>query len=412
LLSKSNTKEHSTRDFFIVFAVILLSKSLYYESYGANYLLIGFFFLLAFILIPNIKNFKTEKIILLYSLGLIAIILLNLETNYRSLFVLISRLLIAIIIIHLISFERFSKIFINIILVLSIISWVALFIIHFDIQSPLPSFTSVHYIEEVQGRILRNFIFFGVDTELIKYNILRTSSIWWEPGAFQLFVNLAVIFSLINNTLTFKRYAIFLITILTAMSTTGLLAFSILSLIFFKKYLNLKNNAILYLVPFFVVILGSIFIAPIIIEKLNTSHLSFLSRYHDVVISIHMFADNFLLGYGYGTTVEKAIPYGEDLIGYELYHSSRPSAADGITGFIAQVGILGFVFMYPFLFPRYCNHLRLSDSLLISLSLLIMFNTQNFTNILIFSVLTFYALIENKKNKFMPINNTISNTSS
>ena len=412
MLSKSNTKEHSTRDFFIVFAVILLSKSLYYESYGANYLLIGFFFLLAFILIPNIKNFKTEKIILLYSLGLIAIILLNLETNYRSLFVLISRLLIAIIIIHLISFERFSKIFINIILVLSIISWVALFIIHFDIQSPLPSFTSVHYIEEVQGRILRNFIFFGVDTELIKYNILRTSSIWWEPGAFQLFVNLAVIFSLINNTLTFKRYAIFLITILTAMSTTGLLAFSILSLIFFKKYLNLKNNAILYLVPFFVVILGSIFIAPIIIEKLNTSHLSFLSRYHDVVISIHMFADNFLLGYGYGTTVEKAIPYGEDLIGYELYHSSRPSAADGITGFIAQVGILGFVFMYPFLFPRYCNHLRLSDSLLISLSLLIMFNTQNFTNILIFSVLTFYALIENKKNKFMPINNTISNTSS
>lgn len=412
MLSKFNSKKHSTRDFLIVFGVILLSKSLYYESYGANFLLIGFFFLLAFILIPNIKSFKIEKIILLYSLGLIAIILLNLETNYRSLFVLISRLLIAIIIIHLISFERFSKIFINIILVLSVISWLALFVIHFNIESPLPSFTSVHYIEEVQGRILRNFIFFGVDTELIKYSILRTSSIWWEPGAFQLFVNLAVIFSLINNTLTVKRYTIFLITILTAMSTTGLLAFSILSLIFFKKYLNLKNNALLYLIPFFVVVLGSIFIAPIVIEKLNTGHLSFLSRYHDVVISIHMFADNFLLGYGYGTTVEKAIPYGEDLVGYELYHSSRPSAADGITGFIAQVGILGFVFMYPFLFPRYCNHMRVSDSLLISLSLLIMFNTQNFTNILIFSVLTFYAMTKNnQKNKFTQVNNIISNTS-
>ena len=408
--SKFNAKEHSIRDFFIVFIVILLSKSLYYESYGANYLLIGFFFLLAFIIIPNIKNLKIEKIIILYSIGLVSIILLNLETNYRSLFVLISRLLIAIIVIHLISFERFSKNFINIILVLSIFSWFALIIIHFNIQSPLPSFTSVHYIEEIQGRILRNFIFFGVDTELIKYSILRASSIWWEPGAFQLFVNLAVIFSLINNTLTLKRYIIFLITILVAMSTTGVLAFSILSLIFFRNYLNLKNNVILYLLPFFVVTLGSIFIAPSIIEKLNS--LSFLSRYHDVVISIHMFADNFLLGYGYGTTVEKAIPYGENLIGYELYHSSRPSAADGITGFIAQVGILGFVFMYPFLFPRYCNHLRLSDSFLISLSLLIMFNTQNFTNILIFSVLTFYALIKNKKNKFTAMNNTISNTSS
>lgn len=402
LQSEFNYKQHPIRDFFLVFSVILLSKSLYYETYGGNFLLIGFFFILALFVIPNIKNLKIEKILLLYSFGLVTLILINLETSYRSLFVLISRLMITIILIHLISFERFSKIFINIMITLSIIAPLALFVIHFDIQSPLSDFNTVH--EGSQERTLRNFILFGVDElNLIKYSILRTTSIWWEPGAFQLFVNLAVIFSLINNTLSFRRYTIFAIAILTTMSTTGIIAFSILSLIYFKNFNFKRNNIILYSIPLFIIIIGSILLGPLIIEKVNTSHLSFISRYHDVVISIHMFADNFFLGYGYGTTVEKAIPYGEKLLGYNEYHYSEPSASDGITGFIAQVGILGFIFMYPFLFPKYCRNLKLIDSLLISLTLFLMFNTQNFTNILIFTVLTFYGLIKNDNSKIKEI---------
>ncbi len=411
LQSKYNYKQHFIRDFFLVFSVILLSKSLYYETYGGNFLLIGFFFALAIIIIPNIKNLKIEKILLLYSFGLIALILINLETNYRSLFVLISRLMIAIIIIHLISFKRFSKIFTNIILVLSVISPLALFVIHFDLQSPLPDFNTIH--EGDQERTLRNFIFFGVDElTLIKYTILRTTSIWWEPGAFQIFVNLAVIFSLINNNLSLKRYVIFAIAILSTLSTTGIIAFSILSLIHFKNYRITKKNISLYLFPLSILTFSFIFIGPLLIEKLNISHLSFISRYYDIIISINMLADNFFIGFGYGTSVENAIPYGEKLLGYDNYYYSRPSASDGITGFIAQVGFLGIIFMYPFLFPRYCNDLKLIDSLLISLTLFIMFNTQNFTNSLIFTVLTFYALTKNENSKLREIKNKVTNVSS
>jgi hypothetical protein len=407
---KSKPRQNSLRDFFLVLGVILLSKSLYYETYGGNLLLIGFFFILALVIIPNIRKLKVEKILLLYSFGLIALILINLETNYRSLFVLISRLMIAIMLIHLISFERFSKIFTNIILVLSVISPLALFVIHFDLPSALPDFNTVH--EGSEERTLRNFILFGVDElVLIKYTILRATSIWWEPGAFQLFVNLAVIFSLINNNLSFRRYVIFAIAIACSLSTTGLIAFSILSLIHFKNYTITKKNIVFYLIPLFILILGSSFIVPSVYDKLNSD--SFLSRYYDVIISIHMFSDNFFLGYGYGTTVEKAIPYGEKLLGYNTYHGqTKPSASDGITGFIAQVGILGFIFMYPFLFPRYCNDLKLIDSHLISLTLFVMFNTQNFTNILIFTVLTFYALIKNENSKLREIKNKVTNVSS
>ena len=158
--SKLEIKGYSSKDIFIVLGVILMSKSLYYESYGGNFLLIIFFFLLAFITIPNIKNLKTDKAILLYSLGLLSLTLINLEVSYKQWLVLFIRMLIAILVIHLISFDRFSKAFIKIMLVLSIFSWFAWIMIHFNINSPLPPFTSVHYIEDVQGRILRNFVFF------------------------------------------------------------------------------------------------------------------------------------------------------------------------------------------------------------------------------------------------------------
>ena len=92
------------------------------------FLLIAFF-PLAFIIIPNIKNFKVDRIILIYSLGLLRSFL-NLETNNNQLLVLFIRLLIGILIIHLISFERFSIAFIRVMIVLSLLSWFAIIIVN------------------------------------------------------------------------------------------------------------------------------------------------------------------------------------------------------------------------------------------------------------------------------------------
>ncbi len=200
---------------------------------------------------------------------------------------------------------------------LSIFSWFAMFMIYYNINSPLPPFTSLHFIEDIQGRILRNFIFFGVDEQFFTYDIFRASSLWWEPGAFQIFVNLAFAFSLINNTITKLRYTIFLITILASLSTTGVVVFGLLSIIFFKKYFTL-NNPILFLVPIFIIFIGIFIVVPEIYQKMISE--SFKSRYHDILISINMFAENILLGYGYGTQVEKAIPYGKQFLGSELYN--------------------------------------------------------------------------------------------
>lgn len=392
MLTKLQFKEYSIKDFFIVLSVILISKSLYYESYGTNILLIGFLSFL--MLITNFKYLKINKMILLYIFGIVTLLLINIDTNYSSFFVLINRVLIAILVIYLITFEKFSKAFIDIILIISVISWFSWLVILLDIPSFLPNFTGI------DGRPLRNFIFFGVWEKFVTYKTFRNSGLWWEPGAFQLFVNLAFIFTLINNTMTMKRYGIFLITIITITSTTGFLVFIILSLIYSKKYFYFIKSVLLYLVIFLILFCVSlVFLIPIIYDKFNSdssSFISFLSRYYDLLISFNMFIDNIFMGYGFGSQIEKAIPYGENLIEHQLYYLSTPTGADGITMFIAQVGIFGFVLISPFLFPRYSNHLKLSDRLLISLSLFLMFNTENFTFLLIFTLLTFYGLIKNK----------------
>ena len=394
MLTKLQSKEYSIKDFFIVLSVILLSKSLYYESYGANILLIGFLFFL--MLITNFNYLKINKIVLFYILGIVILLLINIDTNYSSFFVLINRILIATLVIYLITFERFSKAFTNIILIVSVVSWFSWIVILLDIPSFLTDFHGI------DGRPLRNFIFFGVWENFITYKVFRNSGLWWEPGAFQVFVNLAFIFTLINRVMSFKRYFIFLVTIITIASTTGFLVFSLLSLIYFKKYFILKKRNLIYLNIFLILLIISfVLLIPSICDKFNSDSFSFgsfLSRYYDLLISVNMFIDNIFIGYGFGSQIAKAISYGENFIGYDLYYLSTPTGADGITMFISQVGILGFILIIPFLFTEYIMHLNVFDKILISISLFLMFNTENFTFILIFIVLTFYGLIKNKIN--------------
>lgn len=208
-----------------------------------------------------------------------------------------------------------------------------------------------------------------------------------------------------------KKDVVFLITIITIFSTTGFLVFILLNLIYFKKFFHLNKKNILYLGLFLVLLLASfIYLTPIIYDKFDSnsnSFASFLSRYYDLLISANMFIDNIFFGYGFGSQIEKAIPYGENLIKYDLY--SAPTGADGITMLISQVGILGFILLVPFLFPKYINHLSVLDKIVISISLFLMFNTENFTFILIFIILTFYGLVKNeisfRKEKYETPNN-------
>jgi len=389
---KSN--EYSIKQFFIVLFVILLSKSLYYESYGTNILLIPF---LIFLLLLNYKKkLILSKKLFIFSMFFFFLASINPEAKTTSLLVLLISLTIGTLVVKYVDFYIFTKIFNKIIIILSIFSLFYWLVITYNIHSFLPSFIGI------DERELRNFIFFGVSNDLIKYQSYRNSGLWWEPGAFNLFVILAFIFSILNKTLNKKLYFLFALVIITIQSTTGLISFAMLSMIFFIRIVKKSKNKIFYLQIFSIVTTIFMFILlPIILNKFDAtanSYVSFLSRYYDIKVSTNMFLDNFLVGYGFGSQVENAIPYGIDLLGSTLYESiAKPTGSDGITMLIAQCGLLSFIILYPFFFPKYFYTLYKYEKILISIVLFIIFNTENFTFLLIFIILLFYGILGQEK---------------
>ncbi|MDM0483757.1 hypothetical protein [Clostridium perfringens] len=90
------------------------------------------------------------------------------------------------------------------------------------------------------GLVIRNVIFSVV------YNSSYFNSnfgLFWEPGAYQTFLNLALFFQLfLIRNLNYKRVGILLITIFTTFSTTGYIATIYIIVIFFVRQYTVKKN--------------------------------------------------------------------------------------------------------------------------------------------------------------------------
>jgi hypothetical protein len=402
ILRDNQGVQYRFKDFFIVLSCILLSKSLYYETYGNNLLLGVFLAFLIFTVKPS--RLTINKFVLFYVLFFIFLVGLNTETKLSSLIVLLLRLLIAAYVVHILDFRKFSIIYTKIILFICLTSLSYLFIIYFNLPSFLPDFIGL------DERPLRNFLFFGVSGNFVKYSIYRNSGLWWEPGAFQLFINLAFMFTLVNKTITNKLYVVFGLAIMSTLSTTGILVYILLSTIYWRKVIKDSRNKFLYLLVIFlfsgaVAIIG----VPFLLIKFGAGNVaeesvSFLSRYYDFIISFNLLKDNLLLGYGFGSQIENAIPYGIELLGSAQYKLINPTGSDGLTMLIAQCGLISLVFLFPFLLPKYAKNQDIINRILIVISLIIMFNTENFTFVLIFTLLSFYGIVGNNN----PINQSIS----
>ncbi|MCE9681666.1 O-antigen ligase family protein [Halomonas alkalisoli] len=386
---------------FSVLCVILLSKSLYFESYGQNNLLIIYLFFLVLLVILRNFHLKIDLYLLLFACSLIVIPLINPDSAVSSILVLVVRVLIGILFVSLIPFQVFARYYIKIILILSVISWLTWPVIYFDVYSLVPDFTPI------DERITRNYILFGVWDSFVLHQTFRNSGLWWEPGAFQVFVNLAFIFMLVTNTVSLKKYFLLLITIITINSTVGFIVFFLLSFVFLAD--KAKSSSVLIKLRYATILIITLIVCtilfiPVVLDKftaVSNSFVSFQSRYFDFLISFNMFLDNPFIGYGFGTQVENAIPYGQQLLGQHKYNLVKPTGADGLTMFLAQVGFIGFIFLFYFIFPRYAYKKGLFSGLIFSLCLTLIFNTQNFTFTIIFIVLLFYGLVGYKKqNRF------------
>lgn len=290
-----------------IILIILLSNTVYFGLINRKSTLVVFIFTTIIALLINNINLKKENIIILsiLSISIIMSVLLNIDIVDKTYIINTIQNLIILwlvgICIGYIEKQYFINKFINIICFFSVISIVCIFISNF-----IPQYSSFFYKSNEYAHhtyLISPFYMWG-NTELWT----RNSGPFWEPGAFQGFINIAILFILTSNINIRNmniKLIILVITLLTTQSTTGYILF-VLNIIFFGGEIlrKLKRNNLLlkiFMVVIFTLGITVIFTSNNVEEKFTSEeNPSATIRANDAINSIKLVSERPLRGIGSG----------------------------------------------------------------------------------------------------------------
>ena len=233
------------------------------------------------------------------------------------------------------------------------------------------------------GTIMRVYNLYYTQLGNPEYGLVygaRNCGPFWEPGAFQGFLNLSLWFELTLNRkrdLYWKiRVAVFIITVLTTLSTGGYVVLFTILLFYFIQ--DKKNNSAWRIVGTAILLIISIY-AYSTLDFLGNKIASNEDR---IVFSFTDFPNPLyaLAGYGYAT---------------EMFRQSSMSSASSIFNLFRYMGILGFMgYMLPLFFNR--TYYKISFFIIVSL---ILMNEPFLSNALIWWGMPFVFYDVFNKNK-------------
>lgn len=387
---KSKERIKSFNQYILFFITIVLSGSIipfvFFEGYSpllAMHLLI----LLVFFLL-KIKTVKTHYSSIFFISFVIIFLLAHYfikgSNVYLSTYVgLIMRFLIAFLITHIISFDVFIKKYVNIITAIVLISLIFYFggIIFPTLVQKLP----ISYNDAGTG-YRHAYIYFYQG--IFSWNY-RNSGIFWEGGAFQLYINLALMFRMFYLNKTFGRdkflTLVLIFGIATTLSTVGIL----ILLIQLYSVLKKKRPLIRYTLYFIGIttILLSGAINTLFLSKFSTQSASGSERLIGIMTDLNIFIRNPILGAGF-EFIElnfKNIAYG--------YGSLVPSSTNSFTGSLALYGLI-FTMVISITLLKLCFLInkKKREQIVSLITLALILSTQGVIFQLMFICLMFYAI--------------------
>lgn len=179
------------------------------------------------------KNVNPQLLFVAFvSLGCIWTTNIIRNENTRNTFVLSFAFLTALLFVVNYTFLEFKKVYIQIMKIICTIS-----LVMFLLYLLLPALNNYFVVKNANGHLYSN-LYIYVNSEAY----IRNMSMFWEPGAFQTFVALALLFEVVNESPNIKTIAIFIISIITTFSTTGYIALAMIFLVVMldRKYENNK----------------------------------------------------------------------------------------------------------------------------------------------------------------------------
>lgn len=243
-VSLSNKKINEKKDYvsyICIFFLLYLSSSYQISSISGTMRLIYFLILSLFVLLwyGSRKLSLKRNVIFILLIALINIILtaaINNETFFDAT-IMVAILLTAFAFSITIPFKKFVKVYCDIIFFICIFSSVAYFVALFW-PNIITSFPETYNINGVPA----NNLFFTI----IRPNdyLLRNFGLFWEPGAFQTYISLGLIFNLyILKKNTIKFIIVSIITLLTTFSSTGYIVGGLIlfAYIFWQTFAKKEN---------------------------------------------------------------------------------------------------------------------------------------------------------------------------
>lgn len=296
-------------EYIAILTVILLSGSIYFSIYNKFLLII--LIIISFILF--IKNKKVNKkniiILIVFSFSILLQCLLSIEykPNIKDYLYILLDILIIFCLVSNININNFKNKYVNIMVIISLISIISFMLIQLNIRLPLQRTMVINNsIYEATpyytvGRYWYDLSYVVTD---------RNNGVFWEPGAFQAFLNigLLIIISLGEKCNFFKMKSIILIlALLTTKSATGYIILLLISLIFIIKSLHIKfdlKKMVLSLIVFisvFTILLNN----EVVYDKLINKNQSYNTRMLDTTESLKLTLEKPLMGYGYKSDMHK-----------------------------------------------------------------------------------------------------------
>lgn len=170
----------------------------------------------------------------------------------------------------------------------------------------------------------------------------RLSGLFWEPGAYQIYLNWGLFLYIFEERGSKKDLFVLLISILLTQSTSGYCIAALLMVVLISKtnYLSKKSRALLGIGG---IIVASVFSAFVIYKKIqktgNDIYGSAFLRFSDIKNGISILFRHPLIGIGFGNEMQFM----------ELDAHGRGSS-NGLISYTYMTGIVGLVMaLYPFL---------------------------------------------------------------
>ncbi len=397
----------NVKDFLVtslIFLTILNSGSLLVKSIGDD-----FFFLLEFLFsgivylkYSGILNFSFNQrirfnsvhILLFYCL--LSFHIISYMEAVNSYIGFMMRIASIYFLSEVISPYQFWSIYRKIIIWISSLSLVGMCLVNFfpSIISflPIESLRLSYIINVFNDKISFNNIFIFTWPVHDSYFITRNQSIFWEPGAFQLFINLALISSLYyKNKFASKENILYFITVLTTLSTTGYIVLLLIYFQYFIKHFKINKKQMFINLWIIVLLVLIVFQSKIIQNKFSSNsfaYASFSRRLLDTSVDLLLIRDHWLFGYGFGDYASKIWAKKSLLLG------GGTSSSNSLLLFLGQMGIIiSLLYFSPLFKNRFLN-----SKILFFIILILWLSTENFTIQMIFIAIMYFPP-ENLKNK-------------